>query len=64
MGEVEAEVEELKAQLEQAKQETEGVRQKLHNAIRKGRAIEADKKKREEEVQELYDKLKQLEADK
>lgn len=57
----EDQVQQLAAQLEAAKQETEAVRQKLHNAVRKGKAIDAEKKKKEEELQELAARLKGLE---
>lgn len=53
---------ELAAQLEQARQETETVRQKLHNAIRKGKAIDSEKKKKDVELQQLADRVLALES--
>lgn len=48
--------EELADQLAAARQETEAVRQKLHNAIRKGKAIQSEK-------EQLAERLRALEAE-
>ena len=43
--------------VEAAKQQTEVVRKKLHNAIRKGKAIEAEKKEQQGELEDLRQRL-------
>jgi hypothetical protein len=55
-------MEELKEALAKAEQEKEAVRAKLHNAIRKGKAIEAERAKVAAESQALAERLQQAEA--
>ena len=52
----------LEQQLAAARAETEAVRQKLHNAVRKGKAIQAEKEKKEAEVAALAERVAALEA--
>lgn len=50
-------LEELQARLDAAAKETEAVRQKLHNAVRKGKAIDADRRAKESELEALRAEL-------
>lgn len=56
-GDPQADVASLQLLLTAAESERDGVRSKLHNAIRKGKALEAEKKAKAAEAQELSEKL-------
>ena len=56
------EIGKLKSECQEAKGETQAVRQKLHNAIRKGKALDAEKQQRMAEVQTLQQELEQARA--
>ena len=53
----ESELDKLKAACQAASSETQAVRQKLHNAIRKGKALEADKQQKADQIQLLQQQL-------
>ena len=53
-------LEKLKSECQEAKNETLTMRQKLHNAIRKGKALEADKQQKSDEAQTLRQELERI----
>lgn len=57
-----AELAQLKEACQEAKNETQAVRQKLHNAIRKGKALDADKQQKTDEAAALRQELEQARA--
>jgi chromosome segregation ATPase len=62
MADLSEEIARLQAELNASKAETEAVRTKLHNAVRKGKTIEAERKRRESEIEVLTAQLQELEA--
>jgi hypothetical protein len=54
---------ELQQQLDQSNQEIEFVRQKLHNAVRKGKAIEAASRLKETQLQQVSSQLAAIQAE-
>lgn len=50
----------IKSELDQARKETEAVRTKLHNAVKKGKAIEIDRKQKQERIETLEEQLQEI----
>lgn len=58
----ENEVSQAKEELLSAQAEIEAIRAKLHNAVRKGKTIEAEKKKKDLQIEELNRRIQDLQA--